>query len=400
MAQDTSYLNREIWSNEMQKTFFVENTAVFLAGNDGAAALSADGRKYHKPIISHAKTGTYTPGNDVSDKEITSSVETLEVDTFKYASVYLDDTQKKQSHYSISEYMGSSMMKQLNNLIEQDFLSEVSNAAHTLDAGSVGGTAGNNIEFSSSNASKVFTSGHTLLDTVDAPKSGRVAVLGAHMVGVLRETKAGRESGLGDTVLANGVIGDWQGWTVVQNNNLPWSATLTIDSTGPTDGETLTIAGVVFEFQTTLSNTTAGYCGVKIDGSAATARANLEKAIEDSGTVDTHYTAMSDENRFIISEKRRITCTSAEAMAFSGFGDVVVSESASNVAWSAQKQVAWFGVRGATDMIVQMPTDLESVRVEKRFGDRIKALLGYGKKTFADGARCLIKCNVDASSWV
>ncbi len=397
MANSLSSLNREFWSQEMQKTLFVENTAVFLAGTEAQAALAQDGRKFHKPILSKPSTGTYTPGTDINDKDFTSSDEELEVDTFKYASVYVDDTEKKQNYYSAAENAAMSMMRQLNNLTEQAFLAKVTDAKHTVDAGSVGGSAGSGIEFSAVNASRVFTAAHTKLDLVDAPMNNRVAVIGPHMVGVLREAKAGRETGLGDSVLANGVIGPWQGWTVVQNNNLPWSGTITIGAT-PTDDDTVTVAGVTFTFKDTIG-TAAG--NVKIDG--ATSKTNLSYAINGTGgTKGTDWVDVSSEDRFILSEKRNITASiNSNNVLLTGYGDIVVStsfSSGSNFA-TAQAQSAWFGIRGATDLAIQMPTNVEVTRVEARFGDRIKALLGYGTKTFADGARGLVKVSIDASDW-
>ena len=397
MANTATYLNKEYWSMELQSTLFVENTAVFLAGTDASSVLATDGRKYHKPIMSHASTGTYTPGSDISDKDFTSSDEELEVDTFKYASMYLDDTEKKQSGYAISARIAQDIQRQLNNLTEQAFLNRVKDdAGHTVDAGNVGGASGSPIELLASNASQVFTASHTKLDVVDASRTARVAVVGPHTVGILRETKAGRETGLGDSVLANGIIGPWQGWTVVQNNNLPWTATLTIAAT-PTDGDTVVIAGVTFTFKDTLG-TTAGQ--VWTNSSAANARQNLIYALTGTGTVGTHYYALSSENRFILN-KRALGGSTAEAMALTGNGDIVVSEtfnSGSNV-FSAQVHHSWFGLRGATDLAIQMPTNLEVTRVEKRFGDRIKALEGFGVKTFADGARALIDVQIDASAW-
>lgn len=371
---------------------------MFLAGTDAASVLAKDGRKFHKPILSHPSVGTYSPTATISDKDLSSSDEELEVDTFKYASVYIDDTQKKQSAYDISEWVATSMQKQLNSAVEQAFLNKVkTDAVHTVDAASVGGSAGSNIELLASNATKVFTASHTKLDTVDAGRYGRVAVVGPHSVGVLREVKSGRETVLGDTVLENGIIGPWQGWIVVQNNNLPWTATLTI-AVQPTDGDTVTIAGVTFTLKDDISSGTAGY--VAIGGSAAAARANLAYAVLGTGTVGTNYNDISSENRFVM-QKRNLSCTTAEAMAFTGNGDIVVAEtfnSDSNL-WSAQTQYSWFGLRGATDLALQMPTRVESIRVEDRFGDRIKALEGYGIKTFADGARGLIAVKLDASVW-
>ena len=396
MSNTADYLNKEYWSMELQNTLFVENTAVFLAGTDAASVLAVDGRKYHKPIMSHASTGTYTPGSDIEDKDYVSTDEELEVDTFKYGSMYLDDTEKKQSGYAISGRIANDIQKQLNNLSEQAFLNRVKDdAGHTVDAGNVGGASGSPLELLASNASQVFTASHTKLDVVDASRIGRVAVVGPHTVGVLRETKSGRETGLGDLVLANGVIGPWQGWTIVQNNNLPWTATLTIAAT-PTDGDTVIVAGVTFTFKDTLGST-AGQ--VHINSSAANARANLLLALT-GGSTGSEYIQISGENRFILN-KRAIAGTSAEAMALTGNGDIVVSEtfnSGSNL-FSAQVHHSWFGLRGATDLAIQMPTMLESTRVEKRFGDRIKGLEGWGVKTFADGARALIDVQINASAW-
>jgi len=396
MSNTATYLNKEYWSMELQNTLFVENTAVFLAGTEASSVLAVDGRKFHKPIMSHASTGTYTPGSDIDDKDFVSSDEELEVDTFKYASMYLDDTEKKQSGYELSGRIATDIQRQLNNLAEQDFLNRVKDdAGHTVDAGNVGGASGSPLELLASNASQVFTASHTKLDVVDASKVGRVAVVGPHTVGILRETKSGRETGLGDLVLANGVIGPWQGWTIVQNNNLPWTATLTIAAT-PTDGDTVVVAGVTFTLKDTLGST-AGQ--VHINGSAANARTNLLLALT-GGSTGTEYIQISDENRFILN-KRAIAGTSAEAMALTGNGDIVVSEtfnSGSNL-FSAQVHHSWFGLRGATDLAIQMPTMLETTRVEKRFGDRIKGLEGWGVKTFADGARALIDVQINASAW-
>lgn len=397
-------LNKEYWANELQKTLFVENTAVFLAGTEPQGVLTPDGKKYHKPILSHAKTGTYTPGTDIDDKDLTATDASFEVDQMKYASVYVDDVHKRQNFYSAAENAAMGIQKQLNNRIEQFFLGKVTSADNTLDAGSVGGSAGSNIALDTSNVLDLFTAAHTRLDTVDAPMANRVAVVGPHTVGVMRKYKGQRETNLGDTALENGVIGPWAGWTIVQNNNLPWSASLAM-ATNPTDGDTVTIAGVTFEFQDDLDDVAAGNWGVLRHGStAATSVDNLVAAINGTGTVGTDYVAPSAQHEFIIREKRAITATdNTTSIGLAGFGDIVVSETltaAGNV-FSAQLQDSVFMVRGAIELAVQLaPEGVEVTRVEKRFGDRIKALALYGAHVFADNARVLERVKIDASAWV
>jgi hypothetical protein len=394
---DLSSLNREFWANEMQLPLFVENTAVFLAGMDPSSVLTSDGKKYHKPIISTPKTGTYTPYTDVTDGQLKSSDQYLEVDQFKFASEIVDDTDKKQNFYDAASFAAQSMQKSLNNLIEQHWLSQVSSALNTVDAGSVGGTAGAYIQLSTANAIKVFTAAHTKLETQDAPSGNRYAIVGPHTLAVLREVKANRQDNLGDKVLENGIVGPWLGWTVVVNNNLPYSALLKV-ATQPTDGDTVTIAGVTFTFKTTLGSTAGN---VLIGVSAAAARANLAAAVAGSTGSGSTYIEVSSNNRHILS-KRSISMTTAEDMALSGFGDIIVSETLTAVAdiWSAQRQKSVFLVRGAIDLAVQMPSRVEVLRADKMFADRIRALEMFKAKAFDDGARLLVSVNIDASQWV
>lgn len=399
---DLRSLDKEYWSAEMQKTLFVENTAVFLADYEPSRVLTADGRKYHKPIISKPATGTYTPYTDVTPQVLTSSDQELEVDQFKYAFVEIDDTDRKQNFYDAAAFAAMSMQKELNNLIEQHYLSQVTSALNTVDAGSVGGVPGTPIALDLTNAVQVFTAAHTKLDMQDAPFAERYAVVGAHTVGVLRQTKGNRETPLGDTVLANGIIGPWQGWTVIQNNNLPYSASLEL-ATNPTAGDTFTIAGVTFTARAVPA--LAGEFDIGAD--AAATRVIMVNAINGSTTGKnsaTGYFEISSENRFVLSEKRKVVATDNIAgtqIDIAGFGDIVVAETftaAGNV-WSNQIQLSVFMVRGAIDLAVQMPANVEIQRKEKGFADYIKSLEMFKAKAFDDGARVLVKVSINASSW-
>ena len=126
-----------------------------------------------------------------------------------------------------------------------------------------------------------------------------------------------------------------------------------------------------------------------------------------TGLAVTHYVDLSAENRFLIRDKRRITAVSSDYgngaatyLVISGYGDIVVSEgltAAVNV-WSQQKQTSLFLVRGSIDLIVQIPPHVEVVRHPYQFADIVKSLIMMGKKTFADGAREMVKISIDAST--
>ena len=386
----------------MQKVLFVENTAVYIANTRLKDQLGGDGDTGNRPILSLPTIGTYTPGSDISDTDLTATNEQLSIATWKYASVYVDDTDLKQNYYGAAEESARRMQQQHNNVIEQAVMTEVTNATHTVDAGSLGGSSGSNISLNTDNIPQVFTAAHTKLYSVDAPMGNRIAVIGAHFLETLRLQQAGRPTSLGDQVNANGVVGPLFGWQIVYNNNLRYSATLTM-STNPSDGDTVTIAGVVFTFRTT-QGALAG--SVNICSDAAHSVTNFVAFLNAPTTTvaestDAGYNALSGADAFIMQKRGIVATDNTTTIGIVGYGDIVVSETltaAANV-WSAQLQDSLFTIKGSIDLVVQIPPKVEVTRVEKRFGERVKSLSGYGKKTFADGAREMVRVKIDASAW-
>jgi len=391
----------EFWG-DMQKTLFVENTAIaMLSDSQLEGLISEDGRKAHRPIISLPHSGTYTPYTDITFKRKTASKQTLEVDTFSYAADEIDITDSSQTKYPLTERSASDQMKTHNNKIEQAVMNKITGAFHTIQDGS------NALLIDTTNVLDVFEEADTKLGSVDAPFEGRIAIFGPHTISTMRKLKQQRETALGDSVLANGEIGDWNGYKIIQSNNLPWSATLTI-GTQPTALDIVTIAGVTFQFVTALTDVAStSYVAVLNGANVAAARANLKSAVEGdttSGVLGTTWAeatgSVAIHNRYTLNEKRSITCTSAEAMAFAGFGDIVVSEgltNASNV-WSAQEQKAIMGNKGMIDLVVQIKS-VDITDKEKGFAKLVKSMVGHGTYMFDDGARVACEVRTDASAW-
>lgn len=384
-----SSIQQEFWG-DLQVDLYTANTAVYLANQSLEDILSTNGRKAHRPIMSNPQMGTYTPHTDISFDQKSSTDQYLEVDTFKYAAEDIDFTEKNQTPYDLVQHSLKSIRKGLMNIVEQQYLSQISNAGLSI--------ATQPIEVSSANILDALEEAEGKLGAFDAPyaTSMRAAVLGPRTVAKLRRSKSDRETRLGDSSLENGVVGPWQGWTVVQNNNLPWSATLTI-ATQPTDGDTVVISGVTFTFKTTLGSTAGN---VLIGADAAAARANLKLAVEKGAGAGTNYVELSLRDRFLITRKRAIACGSAEGMLFTGYGDISVSETLTAAAdgWSLQRQSSVFMIRGSIDMVLQMMA-LEIGDKEKGFADLPKGMIGVGTKVFDDGAVQMVKMIQDASNF-
>ena len=402
MANSVSSLNPYFWAKEAQRSLFVENKAMAIANTTLRNLVAGEGSTVYRTIVSYPASATYTPGTDITGSTVTGSSETLSISTWLASKVTIDDTENVQSIIELGTNISNKMMKDHNNRIEQVVLAEVSNAKWSLDDGNVGGTAGNNAIVTTNTVPQFFIAADTKLDAIDAPKAGRTAVIGGHFLGMLKLQQAGRQTVFGDGVNTRGVVTNLFGWDILYSNNLPYSATLTI-ATNPTAGDTITIAGVTFTFAATL--TIAG--NLHICSDAANTVANMVVALNALDTAitentNTGYQVISAEDIFLLRDKRRLSAvaTSATVTTIAGYGDIVVSETLTAPAdvWGAQKQTALFCVKGCVDIIVQIPPKIEVTRDPDQFSDIVKSLLGYGKKTYADGAREMVKVSIDAST--
>lgn len=393
-----SSLNPAFWANEAQKSLFVENGAMAIANTRLVNLVAGAGDTVHRTIVSYPASATYVPGTDITATPVTGSKESLTINTWLASLVTIDDTEKRQSLIEIGSLVATRMMKDHNNRIEQAVLAEVTNASWTLDDGNVGGVAGNNASVTTNTVPSFFIAADTKLDAIDAPKAGRTAVIGGHFLGQLKLQQAGRPTVFGDGVNTRGVVTSLFGWDIMYSNNLPYTAIISI-ATQPTDGDTLTIAGVTLTFKTALG-TTAG--NVLIGASAATARVNLAALLNTPQTTTAQGFALSEENTFLLRDKRRLVAVddTASKVTITGFGDIVVAETLTAPAdiWSAQRQDSLFLMPGAIDLIVQIPPMVEVSRAPKGFADHVKSLIGMGKKTYADGARQMVRVKVDAST--
>jgi len=410
LANSLSSLNPTFWAREAQKSLFVENKAMAIANTTLRNLVAGEGDTVKRVIVSYPASSTYTPGSDITSNAITGSNESLSIATWLASRVVIDDTERAQSIIELGQNISHKMMMDHNNRIEQAVMAEVTNSIWTLDDGNVGGTAGNNATVNTSTVPQFFVAADTKLDAIDAPKAGRTAVVGGHFLGQLKLQQAARPgSVIADGVNTRGIVTTLFGWDILYSNNLPYTAVLTI-TVNPTTADTITIAGVKFTFNTTIGTTVPGT--VKVADTAANTVINLTAALNavDTSITDattTGFLKLASEDIFLLRDKRRIAAVASGTntiITLTGYGDIVVASSftSGSNAWSGQRQDALFLVAGSIDIIVQIPPKIEVIRDNKQFADNVKSLLGFGKKTYADGARQMVRVKINAgtSDWV
>jgi len=385
-------IKAEFWG-DLQSDFYTETSVLYLANQRLEDVISTNGSKAHRPILSNPSIRDYVAHNDLTFDKKTATKQTLTISAFPTAAEVIDITEKNQTPYDMLGHSTMSIRKGLINRTEQIFISEITNAAHVFNAGAY-------LALDTVNINDVFEEASGTLGAFDIPENTaeRVAVFGPRTVALLRKSRSQRETPLGDQVSSNGIIGPWKGWTILQNNNLPWTATLVM-TTQPTAGDDWTILGRKIEFVTSLTGALPG--SVLLGADAAASRTNFTALMMNTTGAGTLYTQFDNVGAFMIRNKRRITAViSGNNVVLSGFGDIVVRENqtaAGNVVLQ-QRQDSVFMMRGAIDFVMQF-MELEVGSKEKGFADLPKGIIGVGAEMFQDGALASFRVPQDVLGW-
>lgn len=392
-------IKAEFWG-DLQTDYYTQTSALYLANQTLESVISTNGRKAHRSILSNPSVRDYVPHSDITFDRKTAEKQTLEVDTFPTAAEVIDITEKNQTPYDLLGHSTKAIRQGLVNRTEQILMSKIADSAHVFNAGTY-------LALDTTNIYDVFEEAAGTLGSFDIPESTdmRVAVFGPRTVALLRKARSQRETPLGDQVSSNGIIGPWKGWTIVQNNNLPWTATLAM-ATQPTAGDDWTILGRKIEFVASLSGLTTGAGNtskayVLRGADAAASQANFIALINGAAGAGTTYVDFDEVSAFMIRNKRKITAVASTTnVVLSGFGDIQVRENmtaAGNIV-SAQRQDSVFMMRGAIDLVMQF-MDLEVGSKEKGFADLPKGIIGVGAKMFQDGALASFRVPQDVLGW-
>ena len=357
------------------------------------------GQAVVRPYRSTLSAQSYTRGSDLSFPSTTDTAETLTVNTSPAVPFTVDDLDALQSNYKLQQEYATDAAHILGNEIDGDVLSEVANATSVVDAASFGGTSGAGIVASSANILQILFKANQKLNQQNIEISDRFAVLSPQVMNYAQEYWAGRETASSDQYGMNGYTGKMANADLHLSNSVYSTAVLSIATT-PTDGDTVTINGVVFTFKTTLGTTPGN---VAIAGSADAARLNLSELINAPATTDAGQVALSAANQALMRNISAVDSASANTLtlAAKGIATLGVSETLTDAtdAWSLQIQHNMFGRKGAIDVVIQQEPTTKVDAIPTQLGVYVKPYTLYGKKTFLEGAKALCSIKIDASTF-
>lgn len=244
-------------------------------------------RRYRtNPIFANdmGSDGSYTVQNYKEGDE------TFTISKKKEATVRIVKHEVLMTDLDTAKSYGSQLSNALFNEIDGDTLyTAYANAGTTIDDGSFsGGTAGNGLAVSSANITdipagsmEVFTGKNVVYNK--NLRFGKLAfedyggmltwIMPPQVWTEITKYMLSRATVLGDQVVTNGYEGRFGQFECFTSNNLPFTTRLAL-SVNPTDGDTITIKGVVLTFKSTVdAGTTDGQ--VKIASTAALTVTNL-----------------------------------------------------------------------------------------------------------------------------
>ena len=387
MANNLSAFTPEYWSARTQRLLKTKLVSREIANFEEQAVLR-DGDMVHRPYYSDVVVNDYTKGVDVTVQDVAATDEYLLVNKSKEVTIYIDAIDVKQNKYDAANKYIDRMTYALKKDIDGTFLKEVLNAEYMISDGDFGGTPGNPLTVSVSNAFALFTKTEAKMNANDIEDTKpwffaitpdvKAAIQQTNLVNGFNQADAA----LRGTLKGMGYLGTWGNFNIFVSNNIAHSNTVTVSSLAAAD--TLTINGVTITFAA--APAAAGEC-------KPTAAALI-------GMINGVMATAGDFVDFSASDRAKLIAVGASAAANGSDVDIItnghVTYAQSGVTLGGEVAHCWAGQYGCTDMVIQKDVEIQKNKEPKKTGYNYLAWTLYGVKTFVEGAKRCIDVRVAA----
>ena len=342
--------------------------------------------------ISGVRVRTVTRGAASTIDTVTDSNETLTINLEKEAVFHISDGEVTQTGpLNPGEVIGSQIAIKVALDLDGRIFDQVTNAFQTFDNGDLTTLAstGTPITLSSTTVPQMATRMPAKLrrganqDIV----SNLILVVDSYAASDFAQYLMGKNIDLAGTVFKNGYAGDVSNAQMYVSEKLKSTAKL-VSSANYGNTETVVIGGVTFTFVTVIGSTPGN---VLIGGSEAASMANLVALVNAPGTTTANGVALSAADQATITDVLGLTAATdaSHTVTFTGIGSgrLVVAETAANASFTVNYIHAYFGKRGAVDVVVQDTKEVDMRKTTDRRGTNIFTSYLAGVKTYADGAK-------------
>lgn len=389
MAQNLDAFIPEQWSRRIQYLTKNALVATQICSFEEQPDLKY-GDRIHRPYPNDLVVNDYVKYTDTTQQDLIGTDEYLDIDQSKEISFAIDEVDWIQMKYDLENSYVERAAYRLANDIDGKVLSEVGNAVVSMDAGDIGGAAGQAISLSTSNClNAVMTAGAKLTANGCEMDKTWALVVSPKMASVIAQTVAQDWFSLADLALKNGYAGNFAGYKVYSSNNVEHTRAISFSSVVATDE--ITVAGVKFTFVASIG-TTAG--NVLKGANDAAALANLAAAINGASGAGTTYVEVSAADRAKLKNVRANLDASTGVLTTAG--DVLVSTPDTTITVGAEECHALLCRPGAIDLVMQQNIDVRKNPLPKQKADYYIISCLYGVKTFQEGKERMVKMKIAA----
>lgn len=339
--------------------------------------------------ISSVQVRDVTRGSASTIDTITDSSELLTVNLEKEAVFHISDGEATQAGpLNPGEVIGGKIAHKVAQDLDYRCFSEVVNAANTFDNGDLTtmASSGTAITLSSTTVPQMTTRMAAKLRYAENQEvsTNMALVVDSYAAADIEQYLLGKDIDIAGSVFKNGYAGVIRNAVMYVSENLQGQVDLTVDVA--TADETITIFGVTFTAKA--SPSVAGEFDVagSVDAQGAI-MANMINGAATGQDSATGYYEVSAANRAILQNAQVVaTYTDAtDTLKITAAGRIIYSDGLSGAV--TNKLHAYFGKKGAIDLVIQDMKPVDMRPTDDRRGTNVFSSYLAGIKTFTDGSK-------------
>lgn len=287
--------------------------------------------------------------------------------------------------------IGAKVAHKTATYVDADILFETTNAYAPFDNGDLTSSAssGTPITLTTTTVPQMVSRMPAKLKANNQVLNNLVFVIDGYGASDVVQYLLGKNINFAESVFKNGYAGPIMTADLYTSENLTGQALLTTTGTF-SDGEVVTVAGITMTMKTALSTGPSVAGEVLIGANAAASLTNLASAFNLGAGSGTTYTPVSVQNQVKLVDTLRLVATATTTtlkLVGTGSGRMVVAKTATNAVFTYSLLHAYFGKKGAIDVVIQDQVDMEMRDEPKQRATNILSDMLYGIKTFFDGAQ-------------
>lgn len=323
--------------------------------------------------------------DDISDSEELLTINYNKGTTFRLSSKEIIQA----GPLNPAMYVGGKVAHKTAEAVDADILGEVVNAFATFDNGDLTTlvSTGTPITLNSTTVPQMVSRMPAKLRANNQTLTNMALVVDSYAASDITQYLMGKQIDNSLSVFKNGYTGPISsGAEMYVSENLSGGAVLAL-ATQPTANDTVSINGLTFKF--VASPSAEG--DIDLGANVGATRENLEAAINQGSGAGTAYIAFTGANLATLTALNIVATKNNSANTLTifakGSGRLTVSETltAGGDSWSANYIHAFFGKKGAIDVVMQEEVDMEMREEPKQRTTNIFSEALYGIKTFDDG---------------